>query len=48
MERLPEIVYGERRDVTAPMQGSGAFAVEAMRPTFAPVRSRGRRETKDG
>ena len=36
MERLPEIVHGEGRYVTVPMQGSGTFAVEAMLTTFAP------------
>src|SRR5208283_4582049 len=36
MERLPEIVYGEGRYVTVPMQGSGTFAVEAMLTTFVP------------
>ncbi len=35
MERLPEIVHGEGRYVTVPMQGSGTFAVEAMLTTFA-------------
>ncbi len=36
MERLPQIVNGGRRYVTAPMQGSGTFAVEAMLTTFVP------------
>ncbi len=36
MERLPEIVHGEGRYVTVPMQGSGTFAVEAMLTTFTP------------
>src|SRR5208283_151303 len=36
MERLPEVVHGEGRYVTVPMQGSGTFAVEAMLTTFAP------------
>ncbi len=34
MERLPEIVHGDGRYVTVPMQGSGTFAVEAMLTTF--------------
>jgi 2-aminoethylphosphonate transport system permease protein len=36
MESLPKIVHGEGAYVTVPMQGSGAFAVEAMLTTFAP------------
>ncbi len=36
LERLPEIVHGEGRYVTVPMQGSGTFAVEAMLTTFVP------------
>ncbi len=36
MERLPEIVHGQGRYVTVPMQGSGTFAVEAMLTTFVP------------
>ena len=34
LERLPEIVHGQGRYVTVPMQGSGTFAVEAMLTTF--------------
>ncbi len=40
MERLPEVVHGEGRYVTVPMQGSGTFAVEAMLTTFAPKHGR--------
>src|SRR5829696_60473 len=36
LEGLPRIVHGEGRFVTAPMQGSGTFAVEAMLTTFVP------------
>jgi 2-aminoethylphosphonate-pyruvate transaminase len=36
LDRLPEIVHGEDRYVTVPMQGSGTFAVEAMLTTFVP------------
>ena len=36
LESLPEIVHGEDRYVTVPMQGSGTFAVEAMLTTFVP------------
>jgi 2-aminoethylphosphonate transport system permease protein len=36
MESLPKIIHGEGAFVTVPMQGSGAFAVEAMLTTFAP------------
>jgi hypothetical protein len=36
MESLLKIVHGEGGFVTVPMQGSGAFAVEAMLTTFAP------------
>jgi 2-aminoethylphosphonate-pyruvate transaminase len=40
LERLPEIVHGQRRYVTVPMQGSGTFAVEAMLTTFVPPAGR--------
>ena len=36
LERLPEVVHGQGRYVTVPMQGSGTFAVEAMLTTFVP------------
>jgi 2-aminoethylphosphonate-pyruvate transaminase len=36
LDRLPEIIHGEDRYVTVPMQGSGTFAVEAMLTTFVP------------
>ena len=36
LERLPEIVHGERDFVTVPVQGSGTFAVEAMLTSFVP------------
>ncbi len=36
MDRLPEVVHGQGRYVTVPMQGSGTFAVEAMLTTFVP------------
>src|SRR5829696_1085916 len=36
LDGLPHIIYGEGRFVTAPMQGSGTFAVEAMLTTFVP------------
>jgi 2-aminoethylphosphonate-pyruvate transaminase len=35
MENLPKIIHGEDALVTAPMQGLGGFAVEAMLTTFA-------------
>jgi 2-aminoethylphosphonate-pyruvate transaminase len=38
LDRLPQIVHGEKTHVTVPMQGSGTFAIEAMLTTFvAPV-----------
>jgi 2-aminoethylphosphonate-pyruvate transaminase len=40
LERLPEIVHGEGRFVTVPMQGSGTFAVEAMLTTFVPPKGK--------
>ena len=40
LNRLPEIVHGEGRFVTVPMQGSGTFAVEAMLTTFVPPKGK--------
>jgi len=37
LTRLPEIIHGEGRYVTVPMQGSGTFAVEAMLTSLVPV-----------
>jgi 2-aminoethylphosphonate-pyruvate transaminase len=36
LQRLPEVVHGEGKYVTVPMQGSGTFAVEAMLTSFVP------------
>lgn len=40
LDRLPEVVHGEGRFVTVPMQGSGTFAVEAMLTTFVPPKGK--------
>jgi 2-aminoethylphosphonate-pyruvate transaminase len=40
LDRLPEIIHGEGRFVTVPMQGSGTFAVEAMLTTFVPPKGK--------
>ncbi len=40
LERLPEIIHGQGRFVTVPMQGSGTFAVEAMLTTFVPPKGK--------
>lgn len=40
LDRLPEIVHGEGRFVTVPIQGSGTFAVEAMLTTFVPPKGK--------
>lgn len=37
LTRLPEIIHGEGRYVTVPMQGSGTFAVEAMLTSLVPA-----------
>ena len=40
LDRLPEIINGQGRFVTVPMQGSGTFAVEAMLTTFVPPKGK--------
>ncbi len=40
MDRLPEIIHGEGRFVTVPVQGSGTFAVEAMLTSFVPAKGK--------
>ena len=40
LDRLPEIINGQGRYVTVPMQGSGTFAVEAMLTTFVPPKGK--------
>jgi 2-aminoethylphosphonate-pyruvate transaminase len=37
LTRLPEIIHGEGRYVTVPMQGSGTFAIEAMLTSLVPA-----------
>jgi 2-aminoethylphosphonate-pyruvate transaminase len=40
LDRLPEVVHGEGRFVTVPVQGSGTFAVEAMLTSFVPPKGK--------
>lgn len=40
LDRLPEIVHGEGRFTTIPVQGSGTFAVEGMLTTFVPAKGK--------
>jgi 2-aminoethylphosphonate-pyruvate transaminase len=40
LDRLPEVIHGESRFVTVPVQGSGTFAVEAMLTTFVPPKGK--------
>ncbi len=40
LDRLPEIVHGEGRFVTVPVQGSGTYAVEGMLTTFVPPKGK--------
>lgn len=40
LERLPEIIHGQGKFVTVPMQGSGTFAVEGMLTTFVPPKGK--------
>lgn len=40
LDRLPEVVHGEDRFVTVPIQGSGTYAVEAMLTSFVPAKGK--------
>jgi 2-aminoethylphosphonate-pyruvate transaminase len=40
LDRLPEVIHGEGRFITVPVQGSGTFAVEAMLTSFVPPKGK--------